>query len=335
VISPTKRTREEEVVQVSWPSQFQFKDAEGFELLIGLSLAAQLHAADNLPDSMAYKRKRIEEDEPSASSSAATPEMPSFTDDFDSKDDQEQAPSEGYSSTEESQQEPLMMLQESAKIEDSDQKDLEDWYQSYFKLREFKEANETIEVTSRDDRSLFAWIKYQRKETTKNNLTQDQIKLLEEIGFQWNTRISSKHSWEDKFQKLKEFQESHGHCKVPLKLDRQLNSWVDAQRQANKQGRLSQERIDKLESLGVQWIVKSWESKYKKLKEFQQIHGHCNVPLHSEKQLYRWVVDQRRAKKRGKLSAERVKKLEDLGIRLTSKKDAAKLKERSSPRSSR
>ena len=221
-------------------------------------------------------------------------------------------------------------------MEESDQKGLEDWYQSYFKLREFKEANDTIEVSSRDDRSLFAWIKYQRKESTKSKLSPDQLRLLEEIGFQWSSRLSSKHSWEDKFQKLKKFQQIHGHCKVPLKLDRQLNSWVDAQRQANKQGRLTQERIHKLESLGVQWIVKSWESKYKKLKEFKHIHGHCNVPLHSEKQLYRWVVDQRRAKKRGKLSAERIKKLEELGIRLTSKKDAGKMKDlRSSPRNSR
>ena len=99
-------------MQVSWPNQFQFKDAEGFELLIGLSLAAQLHAADNLPNSISNKRSRIEEDEPSTSSSAETPETPSFTDSAsDSKDDQEQPPSEGYSSAEETQKEVLMMLQ--------------------------------------------------------------------------------------------------------------------------------------------------------------------------------------------------------------------------------
>jgi len=148
------------------------------------------------------------------------------------------------------------------------------------------------------------------------------MNLLIELGFQWNVPRGSRHSWEEKFQKLKDFHERNGHCKVPLKLDRQLNSWVDAQRQANKQGRLSEERIKKLESLGVQWIVKSWESKFKKLKEFKENHGHCNVPLHSEKQLYRWVVDQRRAHKRGKLSVERIRKLEDLGIRLTSKKES-------------
>lgn len=185
-----------------------------------------------------------------------------------------------------------------------------------FNLRDLQ----TKKLNFVEDRSLTAWLRHQRKESSKKKLTNDQIESLSELGFVWNSR-GNRNSWEDKFQKLKEFKEKNGHCKVPLKLDRQLNSWVDAQRQANKQGRLSDERIKKLEGLGVQWIVKSWESKFRKLDEFKNVNGHCNVPLHTEKQLYRWVVDQRRAHKRGKLSSDRAKRLEELGIRLTSKKD--------------
>jgi hypothetical protein len=138
---------------------------------------------------------------------------------------------------------------------------------------------------------------------------------------------------------LKEFKEKHGHCKVPLKTNKQLNGWVDAQvgvsvlfsadsfffqnlqRQAHKQGRLSEERQKELEMLGIQWVVKSWESKYAILKQFKQKNGHCNVSVHSEKQIYRWIVDQRRANKKGKLSQERILKLQELGISLTSKRD--------------
>lgn len=312
-----------------WNTKVRHEDQEGFELLIGLSLAAQIHANGSSRETL-FKRTRLQEP------IVPTPhdkEDPSgtFDDSSDSKQEEEEEDAdddekdyfhlseegEEEEEEEEEDEEAVQFLQ--GKINPTEK---EEWALHYNKLKEFKENTGHLEVSTKMDRSLVAWIKFQRKESSRNRLSQEQIQLLKQIGFQWNSPRGSRHSWEDKFQKLKEFQELHGHCKVPLKLDRQLNSWVDAQRQANKQGRLSEERIKKLESLGVQWIVKSWESKFKKLKEFKERHGHCNVPLHTEKQLYRWVVDQRRAHKRGKLSAERVKKLEELGIRLTSKKEA-------------
>jgi len=299
-----------------WRDRIRYEDQEGLELLIELSLAAQMHAnrASNEPR---FKRTRLEEP-PVPKHSQET--IGSCDDSSDSKQEDEEYVEEDekeYLSSEGGEEEAVLMLQ--GKINPNDK---QQWLHSYHKLKQFKDFHGHTNVPTRFDRSLSVWVKHQRKESCKNSLSNEQIQLLEDIGFQWNVLRGSRHSWEEKFQKLKEFQETHGHCKVPLKLDRQLNSWVDAQRQANKQGRLTEDRIKKLESLGVQWIVKSWESKFKKLREYKEFHGHCNVPLHTEKQLYRWVVDQRRAHKRGKLSAERVKKLQDLGIRLTSKKEA-------------
>jgi hypothetical protein len=280
-----KRAREDDEIGQSCNNKLRAEDSEGLELLLGLSIAAQLHCSSS-PSSP--KKPRLEES--SGHDESTDPEL--------------------------SEDEGSVLLG----LQGSSNSDSEEWRENYNKLKEFHLEHGHIEVSSRDDRSLTAWIRHQRKETTRRKLSEEQTEKLSELGFIWSRR-GAKNSWEEKFLKLKQFKERTGHCKVPLKLDRQLNSWVDAQRQANKQGRLSDERIRKLESLGVQWIVKSWESKFQKLVDFKESHGHCNVPLHSEKQLYRWVVDQRRAHKRGKLSADRVRRLEEIGIRLTSKKD--------------
>jgi len=311
-----KRSREDlgEIIS-STRRKITLEQDEGLELLLSLSVAAQMHSNGSEGSIMGVNANvTLGEDSPDGRHQPNEPAEPNLDKTQDQLYNNETDSNESLSE-EEDDEEALLMLQGRSNSELDD-----DWQTNFDKLRKYKEEHGHIDVSPKEDRSLTAWLRHQRKESSKQKLSDDQIDSMSDIGFVWNSR-GNRNSWEDKFNKLKEFKEKNGHCKVPLKLDRQLNSWVDAQRQANKQGRLSEERIRKLEGLGVQWIVKSWESKFRKLHEFKDTYGHCNVPLHTEKQLYRWVVDQRRAHKRGKLSSERAIRLEELGIRLTSKKD--------------
>lgn len=60
----------------------------------------------------------------------------------------------------------------------------------------------------------------------------------------------------------------------------------------------------------------SWEDRFEDLKAFRQQNGHCNVPTQWDENpvLGRWVANQRQARKRGQLTADRVQLLNDLGF---------------------
>jgi hypothetical protein len=56
---------------------------------------------------------------------------------------------------------------------------------------------------------------------------------------------------------------------------------------------------------------------YQRLIKYEQIHGNCNVPSGwlNDPQLASWVVKQRQSKKKGLLKKERMKKLDEIGMR--------------------
>lgn len=44
-------------------------------------------------------------------------------------------------------------------------------------------------------------------------------------------------------------------------------------------GRLTDERIRRLEDIGFTWSLRDdWHKHYKELQDFKAVHGHCNVP---------------------------------------------------------
>jgi len=62
-------------------------------------------------------------------------------------------------------------------------------------------------------------------------------------------------NWEALFQALVAFKENQGHCGVPQRWSEnpQLATWVSNQRQTFRKGKLSGERVARLEALGVEW----------------------------------------------------------------------------------
>ena len=63
----------------------------------------------------------------------------------------------------------------------------------------------------------------------------------------------------------------------------------------NSSGRLTPDRIQRLEDIGFVWSVRDdWNKHYEELKLFRKEHGHCNVPArHSNRRLGVWVSSQR------------------------------------------
>jgi hypothetical protein len=61
--------------------------------------------------------------------------------------------------------------------------------------------------------------------------------------------------WEEKFDALKEYKKSHGHCNVPSTWpkNKPLAIWVGHQRQCYRNNKLSKARIKRLEDIGFVW----------------------------------------------------------------------------------
>lgn len=68
--------------------------------------------------------------------------------------------------------------------------------------------------------------------------------------------------WKNRFQQLVAYKLEHGNADVPQSYkDKSLHAWVRSQREAKKEfdkgkaTRMTQERIDALESIGFRWVV--------------------------------------------------------------------------------
>ena len=192
---------------------------------------------------------------------------------------------------------------------------------------------------------LGIWVMNQRhyyrllKEGKSSRMIDDRIQKLESIGSQWSLRCSQLKNretvqWDAQFQEMKKYKEINGHCNVPTRSG-SLGIWVNTQRhnywlsKEGKSSRMSDDRIQKLESIGFQWSLRcglskdektvQWDAQFQKLKKYKEMHGHCNVPTKSGR-LGRWVNRQRyycRLLKEGKssrMSDDRIQKLELIGL---------------------
>ncbi len=143
--------------------------------------------------------------------------------------------------------------------------------------------------------------------------------MLTDLGFDWNP-IATK--WDAMFQSLVEYKKRYGHTNVPQKSREypELAAWVANERYDKKKKKpISASRAARLDALGFTWEFNpafTWDDMFDALVEFKEVYGHCNVPQHwkENKRLGKWVNTQRTARKRGKLQAERERKLSEIGF---------------------
>ena len=114
------------------------------------------------------------------------------------------------------------------------------------------------------------------------------------------------------------YEQEQGNCLVPHNWEnQQLTKWVSQQRTLEKKGKLAADKIKRLSELGFVWGADQqfWEDRYQELTTYRQEHGDCSVPYNwGNKQLAAWVRNQRTLKKGGKLYADKIKRLDELGF---------------------
>jgi superfamily II DNA or RNA helicase len=159
------------------------------------------------------------------------------------------------------------------------------------------------------------WVDRQR--TLRDPLTTERRQLLEELGFDWDPRVTK---WNEGYEFLKAFYAHEGHCRVPggHKSDSgyRLGSWVTKLR--TNHDRLTPERLKLLDDLGFDWdpLATRWNEGYEHLKAYRKREGHIRVhnmlKTDGGYRLGGWVITQRTNHDR--LTPERRKLLDDLGF---------------------
>lgn len=81
------------------------------------------------------------------------------------------------------------------------------WNERYNQLKEKKQG----ESIPRDSQ-LGSWVKSQRQLYKKNKLSPERIKLLNEIGFEWECRKVV--GWNERLEELKAYKQLNGNCNI-------------------------------------------------------------------------------------------------------------------------
>lgn len=176
------------------------------------------------------------------------------------------------------------------------------------------------------------WLELQRQVQAgqrPDRLTAEQAAKLEKLGIRWNHRLEA--AWEKGFASAQKYRTEHGDLLVPVryrdKNDFALGEWIVYNRQRYLGGNLTQNRIERLEAIGMVWSTSNdlWEQNYAAATQYYLEHGDLEVPIKYETPsgfgLGVWLGAQRAAHKAGELPQEQVERLDALGMDWTNRND--------------
>ena len=205
------------------------------------------------------------------------------------------------------------------------------WYDYYNLLVEYKKKYGNIDVPQNyviNGVRLGPLLNQQRqayKGQSHYKLTDEQIKLLEDLGIKWSIR---KMKWDDYYELLVEYKKKHGNIDVPQNYvinGVNLGKWLDVQRQAYRgcgRSKITKEHIRLLEDLGIKWSIRKmkWDDYYELLVEYKKKYGNIDVPQYyvvNGIRLGAWLNHQRQAYKENgtyKITKQHIFLLNELGI---------------------
>ena len=191
----------------------------------------------------------------------------------------------------------------------------EKYYQKY------KNLSIPRNYIAENHKPLGNWINRQRHAYAKGKLSKDKIELLEAIGMVWNVYNNQ---WTKMYKLATEYYKTHGNLLVPVsyvtKDNEPLGKWISKRRGEYVAGKLSQERIEQLESIGMKWSLKDdeWNRMYGLATEYYEKYGNLMIPsdfiTETGEELGLWIKNKRNSYYLGRLSDEKIKLLEKIGM---------------------
>ena len=185
--------------------------------------------------------------------------------------------------------------------------------------------------------NLGNWINYQRMNYKKGSLSEYRIKKLKEIDMIFG--IGKQDAWNMMYELAKKYYEHYGDLKIPrffktingYEVDEKgynLGAWISTQRFSYKKGTLFEDRIEKLEKIGMIFENvndDTWNMMYELAKKYYGHYGNLKVPQKFKTingydidengyNFGEWISNQRVKYKKGTLSEDKIKKLEEIGM---------------------
>ena len=203
------------------------------------------------------------------------------------------------------------------------------WLANYKKFIKYLEEHNgeypTRNSTDPEIKALARWVQEQRDLYRNNKLSQEKIDLLSKINFVFEPLDSDK-KWLKNYKNFVNYLEEHnGKYPSQYSVDPEikfLSIWLIRQRDLYKNNKLSQEKIDLLNKINFVFeplnADEKWLENRKKLKKYLNEH---NGKYPSKKTtdpeinaLAKWVNKQRYFYRKGELSQERIKLLNDINF---------------------
>jgi hypothetical protein len=202
-----------------------------------------------------------------------------------------------------------------------------DWGEFYPLLVQFKEREGHCVVPlkhSESGKKIGFWLMVQNIHRKTGMISNERRHLLESLGVNWKFQVST---WDFNFLLLLQFRDREGHVRIPVRHvedGQRLGVWVRMHRDHRNSGTLCPEKERRLNEIGFIW--KAHDGKYdtmcRALAQFKEREGHCDVYLrHIEYldggvlKLGHWLWHQRLYRARATLKAERVNRLESMGVK--------------------
>ncbi len=205
------------------------------------------------------------------------------------------------------------------------------WERAFAAAKKYRDDHGDLLVPVRyHDRSGFAlgeWIVYNRQRYISGNLSRARIERLEAIGMVWN---ASTDLWEQSYAAAARYYLEHKDLEAPIKYVTPdgfaLGVWLSSQRSAYKNGDLTEEQIERLEAIGINWVnrnVRKWQENFEAAKKYKETYGNLEVPSNYVTPdgvlLGKWIARQRYTWQNpehssARVTPERKAQLDELGM---------------------
>ena len=151
-----------------------------------------------------------------------------------------------------------------ALLGNANKSDANDFNEGLFKYLLFVAKNAGTEnIWSEADKDLKAWMRKQNKEFLRlmTCQTSDKMMVLNHVNFPW--RLPQEVKWNQRYEELVKYRSIHNNCNLPRNVPH-LGEWVNNQRRfkkmydaAGKKSSLTIKRIEKLNTLGFDWNLRT------------------------------------------------------------------------------
>ena len=200
------------------------------------------------------------------------------------------------------------------------------WNHMYNLSKKYFEKHGNLLITrsyvAENGEHLGKWIATRRCEYMAGTLSKEKQEKLEDIGMVW--QVNQSYSWSHMYKLAADYFEKYGNLTIPTSYVTEnvenLGAWIAENRDNYEIKNLSEDQVEKLETIGMAWSLteNEWNEKYEMVKEYYLKYGNLSTRRNSNPplspNLLNWLSWQRKYYQMNMLSESKTKKLESIGM---------------------